>query len=320
MINIGKYTFESYAIVLNADKTVIKLNTALEKLGYKFQWIDETELEANFSEIFNLPKSSERLLTIMIGRESKGISHELHNILVHTPPYGEILHMEFPGILVLRKLNDFNVNGDGMDFVAQQTEFMSFFEFANDLLLQMRLFKIGEIRYSQFFSITSETRQVGFRKTGIAIGSRGDYTLTDEEAEKLSNILIAKYETNSLTELAIKNFNVVYDLPDVRLRFVTLVTCLESLFNLGKDQIAHTISRHLSVIISDNKEQFKENYKQIKKLYNTRSAIVHGGLYNGDIIKDHLELSDKVRVAIKYCNVPELTKDRLFEDLNSSGF
>jgi len=104
MINRGKYTFESYAIVLNADRTVLNLNPALEKLGYKFQWVNETELETDFSEIFNIPKSDDRALTIMIGREFKGISHELHNALIHTPPFGEIIHMEFPGILLLRKL------------------------------------------------------------------------------------------------------------------------------------------------------------------------------------------------------------------------
>jgi hypothetical protein len=296
------------------------LNPAIEKLGYKFQWVDETELEANFSEIFNVPKSNDRPLTIMIGRDFKGISHELHNALVHTPPFGEIIHMEFPGVLLLRNLNYFNVNGDATDFLIEQTAFMAFFDFANDLLLQMRLFKVGEIRYSQFFSISSETRQVGLRKTGISIGSRGSYTLTDKESEDLSRTIVARYETNNLTELAIKNFNVVYDLPDVRLRFITLITCLESLFNLGKDQIAHTISRHLSIILSDSKEQFIENYKRIKKLYNIRSSIVHGSEYSGDIIKDYLELSDKVRAAIKYCNVDFVTKEKLFEDLNARGF
>lgn len=320
MINSGKYTFETYAIVLNADKTVLKLNAALEKLGHKFQWVDETELEANFSEIFNVPKSNDRPLTIMIGRGFRGISHELHNALIHTPPFGEIMHMEFPGILLLRKLTDFNVTGDITDIISEQATLMTFFDFANDLLLQMRLFKKGEIRYWQFFSITSETRQVGLRKTGISIGSKGDYTLTDEEAENLSKMLTAKFEANNLTELAIKNFCVVYDLPDGRLRFITLMTCLESLFNLGKDQIAHTISRHLSVIVSTNKEQFKENYKQVKKLYNKRNSIVHGGEYNGDIIQDYIELSDKVRAAIKYCNITGLTKEKLFEDLNSQGF
>jgi hypothetical protein len=155
VINRGKYIFESYAIVLNANRSILKLNPAIEKLGYKFQWVDETELEANFSEIFNVPKSNNRPLTIMIGREFKGISHELHNALVHTPPFEEIIYMESPGILLLRKLADFNVHGDATDFVIEQTAFMTFFDFANDLLLQMRLFKIGEIRYSQFFSITS---------------------------------------------------------------------------------------------------------------------------------------------------------------------
>lgn len=320
MINKGSYTFESYAIVLNADRTILKLNSALSKFGYQFQWVNETELEANFSEIFNVAKNDSRPLTIMIGRDGNGISHELHNALVQTPPYGEIIHMEFPGILLLRKLTNYDVNGDVKDFQVEQTSFTTFFDFADDLLLQMRLFKIGEIRYSQFFSITSETRQVGFRRTGISIGSRGDYSLTDSEAENLSAALVAKYEINKLTELAIKNFNVVYDLLDVRLRFITLMTCLESLFNLGKDQIAHTISRHLAIILSDSKQQFLENYKQIKKLYGIRSSIVHGSQYDSDLIKDYLDLSEKVRCAIRYCNVGGMTKDTVFEDLNSRGF
>lgn len=320
MINSGKYTFESYAIVLNADQTVLKLNQVLEKFGYKFQWIDETELESNFSEIFNIPKRNNRPLTIRIGRNFKGISHELHNALVHTPPFDKILHMEFPGILLLRKLSDFNVTGELSDFVIEQFELKVLFDFANDLLLQMRLFKNGEIRYSQFFNITLETRQIGLREIGISIGSRGNYSLSDKEAEKLSIELVPKYKRNKFTELAIKNFSVVYDLPDARQRFITLVTCLESLFNVGRDQIAHTISRHLSIILSDSKEQFKVNYKQIKKLYNMRSSIVHGSDYTGDIINYYLDLADKVRTAIKYCNVPNLTKEKLFEELNTRGF
>jgi hypothetical protein len=112
----------------------------------------------------------------------------------------------------------------------------------------------------------------------------------------------------------------VYDLPDGRIRFVTLMTCLESLFNLGKDQIAHTIARHLSIIISTDKSQFNTNYTLIKKLYNKRNSIVHGGEYKGDIIQDYLDLSNKVRAAIGYCNVDGLTKEKLFEDLNSIGF
>jgi hypothetical protein len=321
MLSLGEHILESYAHILNVDRTILKLNPAIEKFGYKFLWIDASEFEKNFSEIFNVPKSDDRPLTIMIGREWKGISHELHNALVHTQTLGPMfLNMEYPGIILLRKLVDFKISEDTIDFLTENKEFLDFYPFIQSLLLQLRLFKIGEIRVSQIFHIASVTREISLRKREIEIGSHGDYTLTDEEARQLSEKLVAKYQSNAVTELAAKNFSVVYDLPDGRIRFITLMTCLESLFNLGKDQIAHTIARHLSIILSDNKEQFKENYLKIKKLYNLRNSIVHGGEYKGDIIQDYLELSNKVRAAIDFCNVPDLTKERLFEDLNSSGF
>lgn len=319
MLSTGEHRLESYAHILNADRTILKLNPTLEKFGYRFIWVDATEFEMNFSEIFNVPKG-DRPRTIMIGRESKGISHELHYALVHTQTLGRMfLYMEYPGIILLRKVADFKISSPD-DFVTEDNEFRNFYPFVRDLLLQLRLFKNGEIRVSQLFYITSVTRQISLRKRELDIGSTGDYTLTDEEAEQLSKRLIAKYESNSLTELAIKNFSTVYDLPDGRVRFITLMTCLESLFNLGKDQIAHTIARHLSVILSENKEQFKENYTKIKKLYNKRNSIVHGGEYRGDLMQDYLELSDKVRASINYCNVPDLTKEELFEELNAQGF
>ncbi len=320
MLSLGGHILESYAHILNADKTILKLNPAIERFGYKFVWIDASEFEKNFSEIFNVPKDDNRPLTIMIGREHKGISHELHNALVHSQTLNPMfLHMEYPGIILLRKLADFKITSPD-DFLTEDNEFRNFYPFVQDLILQMRLFKIGEIRVAQFFHITSITRQISLRIREIEIGSRGDYTLTDKEVEQLSNKLVAKYEPNTLTELAIKNFNIVYNIPDGRLRFITLITCLESLFNLGKDQIAHTVARHLSVIISNNKEQFMENYKKVKKLYNKRNSIVHGGVYKGDIMQDYLDLSDKVRIAINFCNIPDLTKEKLFEDLNSKGF
>lgn len=321
MINIGRYTFESYVHVLNADKTILKLNPAIEKFGYKFLWIDVAVFESQFSEIVNVPKRQDRPLTIIIGRNHHGISHEFHNALFHTPPFGQMfMHMEYPGILLLRKLRDFEVKGDYTDYIVEQNEFSEFYSFANDLILQLRLFKIGEIRYSMFFHITSETRQIGLRTSEVSIGSAGDYTLNDEETQALSKILLPRYQYNALTELAVKNFNVVYDLPDGRIRFITLMTCLESLFNLGKDQIAHTIARHLSIIMSKNKSEFNANYTRIKKLYNMRNSIVHGGEYKGDITQDYLDLSNKARAAINYCNSDGLTKERLFEELNSKGF
>lgn len=321
MVGLGEHIIESYAHIVNADRSILKLNPTIEKFGYSFIWVDATEFEKNFSDIVSIPKSDKRLLTIIIGRDQHGISHELHNALVHNATFGQMfMHMEFPGLLLLKKNATFKITGGTGDFIIEHKEFTSFYSFVSDLILQLRLYKIGEIRCSQFFHMTSVTRDISLRKTELSSGSRGDFTISDEEAEKLSGSLKIKYESNELTELAIKNFSIVYDIPDGRIRFITLMTCLESLFNLGKDQIAHTIARHLSVILSEDKEQFKENYSRIKKLYNMRNSIVHGGEHKGDLIADYLDLSEKVRRAINFCNKPKLTKEKLFEDLNTSGF
>lgn len=119
MINVGKYTFESYAHIFNADRSILKLNPTIEKFGYKFLWVDASDFESNFSEIVNIPKRHDRPLTIMIGRHHHGISHELHNALVHTPPFGQMfMHMEYPGILLLQKLTDFEVIGNHTDIIV----------------------------------------------------------------------------------------------------------------------------------------------------------------------------------------------------------
>lgn len=321
MIDKGTHIIESYAHVLNADRSILKLNSAISKLGYQFRWIDATEFEDDFSEIVNVPKNDSRPRNNMIGREFKGISEELRAALVHSAAFGQMfMHMEYPGLILLQKKEVYTINDEIMDIASERASFSQFHKEVNELLLQLRLFKNGEIRFYQLFQITSITRQITSRKHQIAIGSFGDFVLTENEAAELSNKIHSKFEHNCLTELAIKNFSVVYDLPDGRIRFITLMTCLESLFNLGKDQIAHTIARHLSLIIATTKSEFLENYNSIKKLYNKRNAIVHGGEYKGDLMQDYLDLSDKVRKAILYCNQPEMTKEKLFEELNSKGF
>lgn len=321
MINRGKYNIESYAHILNTDRSILKLNPIIEKFGYSFMCVTASEFEKEFSEILNIPKNTERKLTIIIGREQHGISHELHHALIHNPVFGlKFMHMEYPEIILLKKNENFELTGDFYDSSIEMNAFTSFHSFVSDLLLQLRLLKAGEIFCSQSFQITSETRQISFRRFEISIGSFGDYILNDVEVDVLSKTLKHNFESNSLTELAVKNFNIVYNLPDGRIRFITLMTCLESLFNQGKEQIAHTIARHLAIILSKNKDEFIENYTRTKKLYNARNAIVHGSEHKGNLVEDYLDLAEKVRKAINYCNKSELSKEGLFAELNTRGF
>ena len=45
MINSREHIIESYAHILNADRSILKLNPALKKLGYCFLCVDASEFE-----------------------------------------------------------------------------------------------------------------------------------------------------------------------------------------------------------------------------------------------------------------------------------
>ena len=218
MVSLGEHMLESYAHILNADRSLLKLNPALEKFGYRFLWINATQLEHDFSELLNIPKSDQRQLTIMLGREQYGISHELHKAIIHNPLFNSMFfHVEYPGILLLQKRHTFKISSEGDDFISETKEISNFYPVVSDILLQLRLFKVGEVRCAQAFHITLITREISLRKPEVTIGSFGDYRLSDDEAMTLSETIVQKYEVNLLTELAVKNFNVAYDLPDGRL-------------------------------------------------------------------------------------------------------
>ena len=138
--------------------------------------------------------------------------------------------------------------------------------------------------------------------------------------KELSEKFVKGFKSNSLTELSISNFNLSYEISDLKTRYITLMTCLESLFNQGRDQITHTVSRHLTLIISNSEKEFQENYYRVKNLYGLRSAIVHGSSTKENLSDATSELQNKVRQAINYCLQLNYNKKELFDKLNSMGF
>lgn len=59
----------------------------------------------------------------------------------------------------------------------------------------------------------------------------------------------------------------------------------------------------------------------MKKLYDFRSKIVHGGLVKDDEIKSKLfDLENKVRQCLNSTIRMNVSKDELFDELNSKGF
>lgn len=315
-----RYLVESYGIFINVDKTILETNFFLEKYGYTFQIIHLEELEKNFYDLFNLPKKFDSTERIGFEDSDKTISREFYNLLMHNSLFG-YLNSFNQEIYLLKRIQDYeqkvenNIVNSGYSFkIINESK-----RIVNCILQQFRLLRGGDIACPIQFHITKDDRKVAMKYGTNKRFGHSVFTLTGRDIKELSNSFSLEFESNKLTELALSNFNLAYEIPDIKTRYVTLMTCLESLFNLGRDQIAHTVSRHLAIIISDSSKEFEENYYNLKKLYSTRSTIVHGGEVEGlaDITN---ELFEKVRLAIRFCLSLNESKKELFNRLNLTGF
>ncbi len=73
-------------------------------------------------------------------------------------------------------------------------------------------------------------------------------------------------------------------------------------------------------MFSDYKTDFINKYKEFKKIYDKRCKIVHGSKPIKLTTEEIDYLQNIVRETILKCIVLNLTKDTLFEHLNSYGY
>lgn len=95
---------------------------------------------------------------------------------------------------------------------------------------------------------------------------------------------------------------------------------LETLFNPGRQELRYRVSRNTAVILGKEKEDSEKIFREIKKLYDKRSDIVHTGKSNTINEEDLLKLRHYVRESIKEIIKIDKNKDELLELLNSCGF
>jgi Apea-like HEPN len=278
--NISYYAVESYAFFKNIDSSALAINPYLEKFGYKFVAIDLQDLEKNFSSLFTLPKYFVPEDKVSLHNQSIEITYEFYEALINSPFYSFAL-LEGEKVIFLKKSDDTiqkEVNNT-IEIADTAQTLRSLKDLSDALLQQFRLFKNGHIECPIRFQMRKESRAVFCRTIdGNSIASLGLplYSLTTSEVETFGHNFSETFSANSLSELAISNFNLAYRITDQKTKYITLMTCLESLLNLGKEQITHTVSRHLALIISTSETDFQLNYTRMKKLYDIRSQISHG--------------------------------------------
>lgn len=353
MAGTYSYRVESYAQIMNLDRSVLKLNPVLEPIGYKFVRISLQELEKNFSDLFGFPTNfkSENICTIshydgpmpsagrsireVIERDreekiAKGIpieeiettiSGEFQELVLHTFFGGHELIQERE-MIFLKRIEDFDheIIDGATDFVLPIKVQKEMEAFVRPLVQRLRLFKNGDVILKIQFQIAADTRKVIQRyNPRFSPGGMRKFIVTDEDVALFTEKMTSQVEANVLCEFALSNFNLSYEIPEIRAKYLTLMTCLESLFNLGPGEVSHTISRHLSLLISKDQSEFENNYRRLKKLYHNRNLIIHGSKPDEDILTITEELQNYCRNAINHCMEIRITKKELFTLLNKKG-
>jgi Apea-like HEPN len=121
-------------------------------------------------------------------------------------------------------------------------------------------------------------------------------------------------------DLAFRYLENSYTVPDMRLRFLSLMIALEILLNADRGELRYRVSRNLAVLIGRDEAHAANVFKEAKALYDVRSKLVHTGHdvdLTGDSVRD---LETLVRGALLRLSRMGLEKDDLLARLNASGF
>lgn len=309
----------TYGILRNVDESILLLNDLIKKEGFSFVKLTVPDLYRDFSKLFNhvyLPRLN---VQVKIGDEL--VDSEFFKMLTSNQ-YLLINHEDF--YVIFLKCNSI-LQYDDRDS-SPQLSFKNYNktkDFLENLVLKLRLIKSGNIGIVGYFSIEMPSKTVIMK--GIDSSWKQQYQISlhidSNDISTIQSMLPKRTPTFEYFDLALKSFELSYSISNLSLRFISLITSLECLFNLGKDQIAHTISRHTALFISTTREEFKSNYYKIKKLYSRRNDIVHG-----NITKDKIKFSDVslleefVRTSLREISLLNKDKKDLFDFLNIKGF
>jgi len=317
--SVVTHQLETYTLIKNCDQSILKINPYIEKDGYQFVHVKMHELEAQFSTLFNMPELYVPTQRMNLP-DNTTVSKDFYDVAT-THPYGR--HNIFvTGLIMLRSIDttELQVVDNLVSPIMKPNEDLT--KYWKGLERILKLYKNGDIHQSITFSIDAESRHIHTScYSHTSFFSSNDWIIDDEDLPALEKLIQANPPASKTTKLAESLLINSYRITDNNARFVMLVTGLESIFNQSKDQLTHTIARHLALILAKEEQDFTKLYKRIKSVYGYRSKLVHG---QSSSVKEAVaglikEVQSYLRQSILFCLESGFTKEQLFSHLNSKG-
>ncbi|MEO8712790.1 MAG: hypothetical protein ABI405_11735 [Parafilimonas sp.] len=319
------------------DRSILRLNDHLINYHFEFVLYNPKEFEEKFKNIIIVRKNSDYGFDDDMPEKefSFGFLFGLEDLKYFNVP--EIIKDEYVIFLrhteIEKRLEDKILEGQTVLNSDTDLNEIKVDNRIESLVNKLKLFKTGHIKLISAFEFTDALGCVGegyFYPTKRIKYNKYHIDNIPQPFLLLENQL----EIPSYLELAFNSFLEYYNIEDERLKFVVLMISLESIFNKSnQDPITHIISRHVALLIAENKESFFKVYDEVKRLYNIRSAIVHGKDEKEskkdlkDVEKDILILEEIVRSVLRkliwiYDFDLDMPSDKksLWNYLNAKGF
>ncbi len=193
-----------------------------------------------------------------------------------------------------------------------------------DKIRLLRLFKEGNalMRFSLFYHLEKTEPKIVYSILEGPLVDRTLFKLNNNEVGQLQEFInTAKTPFEKNLQLAFESFELSYENHSSAMSFLSLMIAMEVMFNRGKqDELRYAISRNAAVLLGKDKDDSDHIFKEVRKLYDKRSKIVHEGYVNEISPKDVIEIRHYVREAIKEMHKIGKNKEELLGILNACGF
>lgn len=293
------------------DETIECLNKCIAPSYFKK--ITLVEMSQRLRQIYELPWQS-----LEISEAEINMSVDFHRAWVNHSCFNDLASLDRGYVVFLISPFEFErVEKRSNDFF---NKFGVYERMKHRVIRALRLLKEGDFCATSSFTLNPESGRSG----GIMMSASGlpyetcSFGLND--CELFARLMQVPDHGKESYRTALEFFEASYQAKGIS-RFLMLVTTLEAILNSGKDQIRQTFSRNGALIMaSGDLESFRMHHRLMKKAYDVRSELVHGGAHKPVPPEIMNAVSECARKALVMWISKPITKKELSERFTEMGF
>lgn len=109
-----------------------------------------------------------------------------------------------------------------------------------------------------------------------------------EEANEFINLVFNRINYNNYIGLSIENYLNSFNVSHLHFAYIALCMCLENLI-VGSQELSYRLKRTASILCGSSENHSSTIFKNLNKIYQLRSKIVHGEVYTAEEIYIKIE-------------------------------